>query len=105
MKNAIRIPTSFEMLDMTIRVKDNDTLLMDDGASAKVLPDENLILIQTESKAYPIENQQRVHNFYHELMHLLFITGGYEEDYADERKVDLLAGLLFQALSTMRYKK
>lgn len=104
-KMVMEVPLRFALFAQTINVVGRDTLLMDEGAAAKVYPDKNMIAIQPTSHAYQIPEQQQIHNFYHELMHLLFISAGFEDDYADEHKVDLMAGMLHQALKTMEFKK
>ena len=103
--NSIQIPVRFQLLGQTIKVRECATLLMDENASGKSMPDKNVILLQSRSKAYDIPRAQQVHTFYHELFHTMFAVAGFGVDYADEHKVDLMAGLMLQALSTMEYKK
>jgi hypothetical protein len=105
MKRRVDIPTSFKQFGKTVKVLHVHTLLEEEQAAAKVYPDQNVIKVQSISAAYNIPEEQRVHNFYHELVHLLFINAGYSDDYADEQKVDLMAGLLHQALVTMEFPR
>ena len=100
-----KVPVRFQLFGQTINVEPCETLLTDEQAAAKVYPDKNIIKIQPASKAWHISEARLQHNFCHEFLHLLFITAGYEEDYADEFKVELMAGLLHQALTTMEFKK
>ena len=45
-------------------------------------------------------DEELAHSFLHELMHAVAYTMAWEKFYEDEMKVDGVAGLLLQALST-----
>jgi hypothetical protein len=57
---------------------------------------DNSIRLYTDGQS----DHHLLHSFFHEATHALLEIAGYMEDSEDERKVDLLAGLIAQAVQS-----
>jgi len=100
---SLRIPVSFQMYGQTYHVAYNESLLHSEDARGLAHYRANRIILQPSGSHNPIPETHVEHSFCHEFMHHLFHAAGYEEDRADEIKVNHLSHLLHQALSTFTY--
>ena len=100
----MQIPKRFKLLGQTIEVVENPSLGVTDDARGMAHYRMSKIEIQPNGENNPFPDSHIGHTFCHELTHFLFHLAGYPEDRSDEIKVDRIAGLLHQALTTMEYK-
>jgi len=104
----VKIPRRFKLLGQTIEVEFVDDLRHEDDAYGLACFRSNKIQIQRNMDGIRRTQEQLAHTFCHELVHWLLYagyTGKYEEAlHTDEALVDLLGGLLQQALDTMEYR-
>jgi hypothetical protein len=100
----MQIPKRFKLFGQTIEVKESHSLWH--GMNYVGLADyrNNSITLQVHSDAVSVPAEQIEQTFCHELFHHLFDKGGYADDRGNEDKVDMLASLLHQALTTMEYE-
>jgi len=97
---TITIPKTFKLLGQTVTVCYDSTLRSEHEALGLTVLDKNQIRLQPSTKTFPMSKDKTAHVFCHELVHLIFYHAGFHKDCTDERKVDLIAGLLHQALIT-----
>lgn len=91
------MPTSFKLLNHTIRVKENPTPT-DTGKYGVAEYPKNEIRLYTDG----CDDSVVAHTFYHELVHFLFYMAGRHDLADDETLVDILGGLLAQYEATKR---
>jgi hypothetical protein len=93
----IAIPTRFRLGGRTWEVKLRD--VVDDDVECLGLcdPDDAIIYLKSGLKHELLQ-----HSFYHELSHAICFTLGWDELNEDEGKIDALAGMLYQYLSTKK---
>ena len=107
----MRIPIRFRLLGQTINVVWDPGLCRSEDQTGQARYRFNEIRIQPSCDGNPRSSDAIEHTFLHELMHwILFYAGwsydaGKRELHEDERLVDLCAGLLHQALTTMEYSE
>jgi hypothetical protein len=65
----------------------------------------NTIKIHPATPGFPRSENQMLQTFLHEVGHVILKTLGEDQLNADEKFVDLYAGLLLQILVTSEYKK
>jgi hypothetical protein len=101
------IPKRFKLLGHTIEVMDENDRYYEKGSFGACSYESKWIKLVQPSEHHPITQGSLEHTFCHELTHMLL----YHSDCAagknlrdDEGFVDLLAGLLHQALTTMEYE-
>jgi len=107
----VKIPTRFKLLGQTIEVKFcfDSRFVEKDSSIGFASYRLNSIFIKPNSEAHPLTTEQIEEAFFHELMH--FVTyyagaaysGKHEYMHQDEGFIDMCAGLLHQAFSTMEY--
>jgi hypothetical protein len=100
----MKIPTSFQLIDQTIKVIFDDRLVIDHDCHGRVNYDLNEILLSPDSKEFPWSEDQQNHAFLHELTHFIFKRSGEDKLSKNERVVNLFSRLLYQALKTMETK-
>lgn len=108
----MRIPKRFKLMGHTIEViYDARHFIERDAKVAFASYRLNQIQMRPVTEADPRTEEQQGHDFYHELMHFIFYFAGaayhpakQEYMHQDEGFVDLTAGLLHQALTTMQYE-
>jgi hypothetical protein len=93
--SALGIPSSFKLLGYTVTVQEIPDL-PDVGRYGDFDRDTHTIRLYTDGQS----DHHLLHSFFHEATHALLEIAGYMEDSEDERKVDLLAGLIAQAVLT-----
>ena len=91
------VPTSFKLLNHTIRVKENPVPTDCDKYGVAEYP-KNEIRLYTQEASDSVVH----HTFCHELVHFLFYYAGRHDLADDEVLVDILGGLLAQYESTKR---
>ena len=105
----MKIPKKFKILGQTIDIIFETQELIKHDLVGSAVYRENKILLRPSTESTPLTNEQIEFTFYHELIHyiLYFAEAAYsgksEYMHQDEGFVDLCAGLLHQALSTMDY--
>lgn len=103
----MRIPKRFKLLGRVIEVKMDDTLLHESDDHGQANYRRNVLALQTRTGATPIPQTLLEHNFYHELAHwILYVTGRVVDGgylHRDDGFVDLVGGLIHQALTTMEF--
>lgn len=110
MTQPYRIPIRFRLFGQTIRVVWDPEMRHSDDHTGQARYRFNEIRIQPSVEGSPRTADSIEHTFFHELMHwVLYYAGwayeaGKRDLHDDERLVDLCAGLLHQALTTMEYE-
>lgn len=107
----MRIPKSFKILGQTIRVVFTGEPFNDrDGTMGYASYRRNEVQLRPSTEVTPLSEEQLEMNFLHELLHFIVYFSGAavsgKKDYLhqEEEFIDLTAGLLHQALSTMEYE-
>jgi hypothetical protein len=91
----VKIPKRFDLLGLTYTVEVVKRADWDDFETVGLFTPRNRHIRLLEADQPGLE-----HAFYHELCHAILNAMGKEELYTDEAFVDLLAGLIHQALQT-----
>ena len=91
------MPTSFKLLNHTVRVKENPAPITDDKYGVAVYP-KNEIHLYTQELSDSVAH----HTFCHELAHFLFHYAGRSDLADDEILVDTIGGLLAQYEASKR---
>ena len=94
----MKIPNSFDLLGSTVTVDYDGNLWRTEQALGKSMFNENKIVLDENMLA-----DKAQHTFCHELVHFILYYMSKEGLTEDEEFVDLLGGMLHQALSTMEY--
>lgn len=102
----MQIPKRFQLLGHTIEVSSDNSRYYEKNSYGAVSFEGKWIKLVQPSEHHPITQSSLEHTFLHELVHLIL----YHADSAananlrdNEGFVDLVAGLLHQALTTMEY--
>jgi len=99
------IPKSFKLLGKTIDVEFDKKLDNDNAVVGRCNFRTDKIILQPYSEEIAFSNNEREQIFLHELVHWIIFTMGRNNDLgADEKFIDLFAGMLHQALNTMEYQ-
>ena len=100
----MRIPKRFKLYGQTVDVELDPLLSSRDDVRGWAVYRESKIRLQTqgENNGFPASHIEQT--FCHELVHYLFHCAGYPKDRMDETKVERVANLLHQALTTMEYE-
>lgn len=100
----MQIPKRFKLLGHTIEVIDEPAGFYESKRHGACNYEAKWIKYASPNPSYPVSQSSAEHTFMHELIHhCLYCT----EQHAlndNEGFVDLLAGLLHQALTTMEYE-
>lgn len=94
----MKIPDKFQMLDETIKVRIRNDLEKRRGVIGEAHDRYNEIWIEEDLIPEIVE-----HTFWHEFIHLALSKLNEHELSNNEKFVNLLAGLINQALKTMEY--
>ncbi len=92
----IIIPKTFQIFAETYKVKQLNKVDKEDSFG-EYNPENNTIKIKKS-----LQQDQLESTFYHELVHCLFLSLGYDKLYQDEVLVDSMGKALHQALKTMK---
>lgn len=98
------IPVSVELMGNLIEVILRDDLLSEKERIGEAVLDQYKIHIQNPNTG-PIAVQLAEQAYWHELVHFMLHFTGYTELCFDEKLVDLLGQLLYQASKTASYQK
>lgn len=101
------IPSSFEMFGRRITVEIDNAVYHNDDYHGLAKYKQDKIVLQPSTKQTPITKDSEMHGFFHEFAHFLLYFAGEDEFspplHQREYLVDRLAGLLHQAIKTMRF--
>ena len=100
----MKIPTKFKLMGQTIDVKFDPESVFNEDAYGLADFNHNRIVLQSNINGVPRTEEQLGHTFCHELVHHIFNSCGEKDLRKDERIVDIVSGLLFQAFETMEYE-
>ena len=93
------IPESIQLLGVTVPVI---PLVQDTKHRRQILGEasyvDKTIHLADACRGTPVPQQLKEHTFFHELLHQVLNSAGYGEQNEDEQFVDLVSGLLHQAL-------
>jgi hypothetical protein len=105
MRTTYKIPKSFQLLGHEFQVREVDHFgPMGLTVLGTCEQQANTITLLRTSDGMRLSPSARFHTFCHELVHAIYNTMGETDASQDERHVDMFAGLLHQALTTMKYK-
>lgn len=99
----MKIPKSFKLMGKIYTVEDMPNLIYSDAASGMAYHRSRRIGLQTSSIEYPIPDEDREQSFLHELTHHILHVMKETKLNDNEKFVDMFAGFLHQALTTMEY--
>jgi predicted SprT family Zn-dependent metalloprotease len=99
----MRIPTRFKLLGRTITVENDPQLIFTEGATGMAHYRTSRIRLQPHCYEQPVLADDREKTFLHELVHHILVNMEQPKLNDDEKFVNLFAGLLHQALTTMEY--
>jgi hypothetical protein len=103
MEDALEIPKRFKLYGHTIEVEWDSMLAHREDARGLAVYREGKILLQPSTGSNPMPQSHIEQAFCHELTHFLFSMAGYEEDRANEEKIERVSNLLHQAFTTAEY--
>jgi len=90
---VLKPPLQFQCMGMTVEVEVD--VEHDKDVAGHFYPEDAKITIA------PTDNEEyRMVTFFHEYMHCVFGTLGYEKDNKNERKIDQIAQCLYQLMKT-----
>lgn len=93
------IPKSIKLAGFTINVEFSDTLYKNKQRVAEAVYKDHKIIIDNNILPY----DAMVQSFYHELMHFIYYVLNEDEQRQDERLIDVVAHLLYQASQSNDY--
>jgi len=96
------IPKQFELMGQTINVAFTDDLQHDKDAYGTANFRDNKICIQKSTKHAPLPKDKLEHIFFHEVAHWVLSSMGEEELMLNEKFVDSLGGLFYQAIKSSK---
>lgn len=102
-KHYFTIPKAFYLLGHRIEVVTDGKLTHNDDALGLFISRENKIALMPSTKELPIPQSTMEQVFCHELVHALFFYAEKPKLFVNEELVNLLGGLLHQALTTLEY--
>ncbi len=93
------IPESVQLLGTTVPVLPFEQVTKTDKKTLGLARYSNkTIYLADECRGKPVRQSVKEHTFFHELLHQVLESAGYNEMNSDEQFVDVIAGLLHQAL-------
>jgi hypothetical protein len=97
-KTMIKIPKQIELMGHVIKIVWVDTLVHEQDALGLADYRNHQIKLQKNTKAYPIPDTVIYQAYLHEVLHFICGFLKLEELQHDEKTIDSIAGLLYQAL-------
>ena len=97
-----KIPKQFELLGQTVAVEFTEDLQHDKDAYGAANFRSNKIQLQRSSKHVPLTADKLEHVFFHELAHYLMYVMGQDELMANEPFIDMMGGLMYQAIKSSK---
>jgi Zn-dependent peptidase ImmA (M78 family) len=101
----VKIPKKIKLMGQTIQVKLDSEAVFNDDAFGLADYNHNKIVLQPNANGVPRTEEQIGHTYCHELLHFIFHALGEKELAKNEKVVDSVAGLLFQAIESAEYEK
>lgn len=99
----MKIPTSFKLMGKTYTIEYMPRLNFSENAVGMAYHRTRRIGLQTGSPEYPRDVEANEQTFLHELTHHILFAMGEHKLNDNEKFVDMFAGFLHQALTTMEY--
>lgn len=99
----MQIPKRFKLLGHTIEVMEEPGRYYERNAYGACSYEGKWIKLVPPSDSHPVTPSSMEHTFLHELIHMCLYHTEQSKLNENEDFVDLMAGLLHQALSTMEY--
>jgi hypothetical protein len=99
-----KIPKRFKLLGHTIEVSEDPSRYYASGSYGTCSYEEKWIKLVPPSEHHPVTQGSIEHTFLHELTHMMLYHTEQHELKNNEAFVDLFAGLLHQALTTMEFE-
>ena len=103
MKTVMRIPKSFNLMGKTYTVEYMPRLNFSEGAMGMAYHRSHRIGLQTDTPEYTRTTEDNEQTFLHELTHHILHAMGETKLNNNEKFVDMFAGFLHQALTSMEY--
>lgn len=100
----MRIPKRFKLLGHTVTVDFDASGYYAHRRFGVADYEQKIILLTPKGPSIPVTQSSIEHTFMHELVHHCLYHTEHAELNENENFVDLFAGLLHQALTTMEYK-
>lgn len=100
---ALKIPCAFRLLGHQWRVEWSHVLLDEEDLQGSCSYRKHVITLQANNNGHWRPSSSLEQTFLHELVHAVLYAAGQHDLRRDEEAVDLIAGLLHQALVTMEY--
>lgn len=100
----MEIPKSFKLMGRTIKVEYLPMLNFKDGAVGMAYHRSHRVGIQPDCPEYPRTKEDIEQTFLHELTHHILFAMGETKINDNEKFVDMFAGFLHQAITTMEYE-
>jgi len=93
------IPQSVQLLGVTVSVLPYDQVTKTEKKQLGLSRfSDKTIWLADKCRGKAVSQQLKEHTFFHELLHQALDSAGYTEQNGDEQFVDLVSGLLHQAL-------
>lgn len=99
----MKIPKSFKLLGHTIEVIEEPAGFYENNRYGACNYEGKWIKLAPPAPSHPVTQGSFEHTFLHELVHMVFYHTEQSGLNKNEDFVDLVAGLLHQALTTMEY--
>lgn len=104
MEVVLKIPKSFKLMGRTFTVEYTPKLNYTDGATGMAYHRSRRIGLLPNTPEYPRSKEDIEQTFLHELTHHILHAMGETKLNDNEKFVDMFAGFLHQALTTMEYE-
>lgn len=101
----MRIPKRFKLLGHTVDVMEDPSRMYESRAYGSCSYEAKWIKLVPPSPSHPVTQGSVEHTFMHELVHMCLYHTEHAELNENDAFVDLLAGLLHQALTTAEYEE
>ncbi len=98
------IPKRFKLLGHTIEVCEDPSLAYGGNVHGRCSFEEKWIKLVPVNPSHPVSQSSVEHTFLHELVHMVIYHTEQSKLGENEDFVDLVAGLLHQALTSMEYE-
>ena len=99
----MEIPKRFKLLGHSIEVIEDAEMFYDKSVYGRCSYEGKWIKLAFPAPSHPVTQGSLEHTFLHELVHMIFYHTEQSKLNENEDFVDLVAGLLHQALTTMEY--
>lgn len=100
----MKIPKKFKLLGHTIEVMEDNSRYYEKNSYGACSYEQHWIKLVMPSEHHPVTETSLEHTFLHELVHMMLYYTEHSDLTDNEKFVDLFAGLLHQALTTMEYE-